>query len=33
MYPRQDMQSLMLLLGQRDRLPDHPPRVTDSLTR
>lgn len=33
MDARQDMQPLVLLLGQRDRLPVHPPRVTDSLTR
>ncbi len=30
---RQDMQALVLPLGQGNRLPVHPPRVTDSLTR
>ena len=30
---RQDMQALVLPLGQGDCLPVHPPRVTDSLTR
>jgi len=30
---RQDMHALVLHLGQGDRLPVHPPRVTDSLTR
>ena len=30
---RQDMQALVLPLGQGDCLPIHPPRVTDSLTR
>jgi len=30
---RQHMQPLVLPLGQGDRLPVHPPRVTDSLTR
>jgi hypothetical protein len=29
---RQDMQALVLPLGQDKRLPVHPPRVTDSLT-
>lgn len=33
MDPRQDVQALMLPLGQGNCLPGHPPRVTDSLTR
>ena len=33
LHLRQNMCTLLLLLGQGDRLPGHPPRVTESLSR